>query len=298
MADENTIFMLEDDDDMQGFDDVEVVEAEEEKPLEDEGEKAEEVKDEGEKEETPEPDEPEKKTQFDVDQFAAMIAKQTEQINTLLEVNKKLTEKATAQPEPQPEAPAKPQFTAQDWEDNPEACTDAMYDYRKQIEAFEQQTQEKQQQTVQKQSESELKAQHEADWAEEAQENPFLNDPRVRQTWSQIFYSGLHQKPDGVIRATRELKRQAKLNKVDLNQYVPGQKPDEPADPAEAARKGAEDEAARQRRVKQGTMHGGGKGGGQQKVSLTPAQIEVAKKMNITDMDLYAKTIQAMKGGK
>jgi hypothetical protein len=234
-----------------------------------------------------------------------MIAKQTEQINTLLEVNKRLTEKATAQPEPQPEAPAKPQFTAQDWEDNPEACTDAMIEYRESVKSFEQQTQEKQQQTVQQKTQAELKAMHEADWSEEVQENPFLNNPQVRQTWSQIFYSGLHKKPDGVLRATRELRRQAKQRGVDLNQFVPGQeKPAEPEkkapeiDPAEAARKGAEDEAARQKRVKQGTMHGGGKGGGQQKVSLTPAQIAVAKKMNITDMDLYAKTIQAMKGGK
>ena len=241
-----------------------------------------------------------------------MIARKDEQISALVNQVETLTKTVTArvEPETKPAPPEKPEFTAQDWEDDPEGCSDALYDYREAVKEYNATIEKEEAEATSKQAETELKALHTKDFADEVAETPALNYPQIRQLLSNFFFNpetGFSKRPDGVLRATRELKRQAKEQGIDLSTFGAGadvkpakQEPSEKKEtisPEDAARKGAQDEAARNKRVQQGTMHAGGKSGGEKAVSLNAQQKEVARRFGVSE-EVYAKTIKALGGKK
>lgn len=234
----------------------------------------------------------------------AMISKKDEQIAVLVDQVKALTE-TVVKPKVEaetPHPPEKPSLTAADWEDDYEGCTNIVLDYREKLKEFNETTERERTQTEQQKESSNIQAIHQKDYAEECDELPALTDPKIKQVFANIYYdpaSKLNTKPDGVFRAVKELKRQAKERGVDLTTFGKTKEPDKPAaPPTPDPIKIAEDEAARKARVSISAMHTGGKQSTDGKAApLTAAQIDVARKFGLNP-EAYAKTLAAMPGRK
>ena len=234
----------------------------------------------------------------------AVLVKKDEQISVLVDQVRALTDKVVkpveeVQKKPPPE---KPRFTAQDWEDDYEACDAAMYKYYRESEDFESWQKSELAKIENEEKTSTIQAIHQKDYADECAELPALTDPKIQKVFANIYYDPANKfnaKPDGVFRAVKELKRQAKERNIDLSTF--GQAPAEPEQTKETApdpAKVAADESARKARVATGTMHTGGKQSTDGAApSLTPAQLDVARKFGINP-ETYAKTLAAMPGRK
>ena len=218
----------------------------------------------------------------------AMLGKKDAQIETLVDQVRALTETVVRPKieEAEPQPPQKPTFT------------NSVIDYRERLKEF---TSEKEQaiaQMEQQKTVSNIQAIHQKDYADECEELPALTDPNIRQVFANIYYDPKVQfntKPDGVFRAVRELKRQARERQIDLSAFAPAQQVK--AQQAEAEKVKA-DESARKDRVAVSAMHTGGKQSTDVSTTLTSAQKDVARKFGLSD-DVYAKTLAAMpRGGK
>ena len=327
-GDRETLFLLDDDEGMGGFNDgppepesTEPVNTDKAIPLDEEvvlPEVKEEAKpetddnaepastDEGNKEpdKAPEIDPAEQRWHETI----AMIAKKDSQIETLVDQVRALTE-TVVKPKEEPAAPQPPQkptFTAAEWEDDYDGCTNAVIDYRERLKEFNSELERTQVQAEQQKTVSNIQAIHQKDYADECEELPALTDPKIKQVFANIYYdpnNRFNTKPDGVFRAVKELKRQAKERKVDLATFAPGYTPPSSTPPADSQAQQAEaekiksDEAARKNRVAAGAMHTGGKQSKDISTTLTAAQKDAARKFGVSE-DVYAKTLAAMPGGK
>ena len=246
-----------------------------------------------------EPIEVAKETPAPVDNSAhliGVIAKQTEQINTLLESNKPK--------EPAPEPPAKPEFTQAEWEDNPAQCTQSMYEYNREIETRTEAEHTAQATAHDQEQLGKIQAAHNEGWAAVLEAVPALNTNEstpLRSMYAQHF-EAVKNDPMGTIKAMNALKKdpraQEYLKPAPIKDPAPEQIPasqQAPADLEAAKVKGAADEKARQSRVQAGVMHGSGKGGGQQKIALTPAQRSAAHQFGVSE-ESYAASLKAMGG--
>jgi hypothetical protein len=238
-----------------------------------------------------------------------MLAKKDVQIETLVDQVRALTETVVKPKEEpaSPQPPQKPTFTAAEWEDDYDGCTNAVIDYRERLKEFNSEAERTQAQAEQQKTVSNIQAIHQKDYADECEELPALTHPKIRQVFANIYYDPKNQfntKPDGVFRAVKELKRQAKERKEDLATYAPGYTPqasNPAADAAQSQQAAAEklksDESARKARVEASVMHTGGKQSKEVSTTLSAAQKDVARKFGISE-DVYAKTLAAMPGGK
>ncbi len=319
MANKETIFLLSDDDEdqgMEGFNDAPDFPSEDEdkedaglvlvKDPENKPDESDADKSTDESGETKKEDDPEKEPEIDpaeqrFNELAGMYTNQQEQMNAILEQNKILTEKMTAEPEIKKDPPQKPQLTAQDWEDDPEACNEAFYDYRKENDAFENDQAQAAEEKQTSETTANLQAVHQKDWVYEVAETPALDNPQLKQVWADIYYKGgFSTQQDGVIRATREFKRQAKEQNIDLATFgqAPNEEPpkEEPIDQEEAKRKGAEDEQARQQRVRSSAMQSSTNQSKSSTTTLSATQKATARRFGVSD-EAYARTLKSM-GGK
>lgn len=334
MADRNTVFLLDDveEDDLGGFndpifpseaeedpekkEDPKEPEADKKKPEEDTPGEPEEnpAKDAGpddKKKESPDPDKDDqnKAPAVDFNKAIAMIAKQNEQINTLVATNQQL-QKKVIDPDPEPEPltpPEKPTFTQEQWDDDPESCSNAMYDYRESLKEHEGQVVAQEEEKQNKVNAGHMQKAVNESWELSTDVMPELAEkdesgnwkyPKARQAWEVIYRSpdlGLANDPNGPLKATRALRNHMKENDLSFDGQPKPPRSNPKPDPAEAAARGAEDEAARQKRVKAGTMHTGGKGGGQKSVQLSDEQKRVCKQMNISEK-AYAESMSALGG--
>jgi hypothetical protein len=237
---------------------------------------------------------PEVKPAFDSDKAIAIIAKQNEQIAAQAAQIQKMSEPKKQVENLEP--PEKPTFTADQWDDDPEGCNEALYNYRDQVKEFNGKLAAKEQESAAKTRASQLQAAHKESWDLSVDIMPELaGDEKARNAWAVIFnnqQSGFANDPNGPLKATQALRRFMKEKKLSFDN-----KPTPPKeDPAASAAKGAADEASRQKRVSAQGMHTGGKGGGKQAVQLTETQRAVCRKMNVSEK-AYAETLAAM-GGK
>lgn len=223
-----------------------------------------------------------------------VIAKQTEHINTLLEASK------TKEPDPEP--PAKPEFTQAEWEDNPAQCTQAMYEYNRDVDAKSEAERTAQANAQRQKQVGKIQAAHNEGWKAVLEAVPALNtneNTPLRSLYAQHF-SKVNGDPMGTIKAMNALKNdpraKAFLTPANAPAKAEPKPPGQTAQSIEAARaKGAADEKARQSRVQSGVMHGSGKGGGQQKIALTPAQRSAAHQFGVSE-ESYAASLKAMGG--
>lgn len=241
---------------------------------------------------------------LDTNQLVALMAKQQDQINTLTAVNQKLAEPKTPVKEPKPLV--KPEFTAAEWEDNPQACTDALYQYNRTIEKQQEQAQAHEQQEQARKQTSQLQQAHNTGWATVLEVIPELNtnEPTELRNLYAKHFEAVKGDPLGTIKAMKALREdpraktilsEARAATTDTPDAATQQAPTA-AEVAAAKAKGAADEKARSSRVRAGVMHGSGKGGGQQKVSITPDQHRAAQQFGVSD-EAYMESFKAM-GGK
>ena len=288
MANENTVFFLEDEaEDLGGFNDpilpVEEEENPEEEPKEDD------VPQEKDSEEEPKDEDPEVnpfEEQFN--KAMGLVTSQTEQINTLVEQNKTLQNKF-AEPEVE-QAPEKPVFTQEQWDDDAQACSDANMQYYNDLANFNNKVNTAAQETEQQNKQATMQASHNESWDLATMVMPELADnAKARNAWSAIYYdqgTGFSQDPNGPLKATKALKLHMAKNNLSFDvKETPNTK--------EAERKGAEDEAARQVRLKNSKMHTGTGESQSKTVNLTAEQKSVCRQMNISEQ-AYAETLTAM----
>lgn len=326
MADRNTIFMLDDidEDELGGFNDapeLPVDDSDQDTPGDDPGK-------EEPKQDDPPADDPDKKDDPpadpdkakapadtppapaqgpDINVAVAAIAKLTEQNNKLVE---KLEQKA-APPAEELSAPEKPVFTQDQWDEDPQGCNEALYEYYDQRREYDTKVQEQDQQAADTQQATKLKAAHDDSWNLSVEIMPELADhPKARDAWTRIFNhpdTDYASDPNGPLKATRDLRKFMQEKGLSFDAPAAADTPppqdDPPAndappaqDPADAARQGAEDEAARQTRVRRQAMHTGGRGG-QQTIQLSPEQKAACKAMNVSE-EAYAESLAALEGGK
>ncbi len=253
------------------------------------------------KEADPKPDpveedpKPEVKPAFDPDAAIAMIAKQNEQIASQAAMIQKMSE-----PKVEPEQltpPEKPVFTNNQWDDDPEGCNEALWNYRDEEKAFNKKVAAGETEAKTEADTAATQAAHKESWDLSVDVMPELaGDERARQAWSTIFNNpetGFANDPNGPLKATRALKNFMKEKNLSFGDPPAETKPDSGPDPAEAKKEGAADEAARQNRVKKQGMHTGGKGAGNKAVQLTDAQKNHCRQKNISE-ELFASTLAAM----
>lgn len=264
MAERDTVFLLDDEEMEETPLPVEPEEEKEEAPVEPEPEK----------EEPKTEPEPEKDPGMD---YVAMFARQQEQINSLLEMNKRLVDKGSEKQEPE----QKPVFTAEQWDDDPQGCNEALMNWH--MQQTESKKQAETQQSMQRMNE--IRAKHQADLDAEASRYDFLSDEAgdAKQEWNRIYLDpslGLAKKEDGVFRATLELMKR----KPDY--FKP--KAAEP-DPAKVKA----DESARVERVAKHFVEGSGSRQSEKKITLTPEQRQACVRMGVSEQ-AYIDTIKAM----
>ena len=240
---------------------------------------------------------------LDTNQLVALMAKQQEQINTLTAVNQKLAEPKAPVKEPGPLV--KPEFSAAEWEDNPEACTDALYKYNRTIEKQQEQAQAHEQQEQTRQQTTQLQQAHNTGWNTVLKVMPELNtnEPTELRNIYAKHFAAVKGDPLGTLKAMNAMEKDPRAQAIlkEARADVQAKEPVTNAEPtaaevAAAKAKGAADEKARSSRVKAGVMHGSGKGGGQQKVSITPDQHRAAQQFGVSD-EAYMESFKAM-GGK
>ena len=295
MADKATIFFLDEDPELGGFDDpVEIIE---ENP--DEKAPAEEPTEPEEKKGEPEKVEPEKK---EPDRFAEtlkMVQSLSEQNKALMEQNKALIEKQSKPVEPV-NPPEKPVFTPAQWEDDCQGCTEAIIQYNDEVKQYHG-TIENQKKEQQIQSEQQkIQSAHAESWAlstdyfpELAEmENGQFKNPDLRNAWATVFNSpdtGYKNDPNGPLKATRDLKRFITEKGLKFGKQEEA-KPVEP----EPKAKNLEEENARLSRIVKGTMHGAGQTKiGDKKINLTKEQLQACERLNCSP-EAYAASLSAL----
>jgi len=255
----------------------------------------------------PEP-EPEPKVDPAEERFnnmVAMIAKKDDQLESLVDQVKVLTEKIiqpaeVIEPTEPKVAPTPPDPEEMEWNE----YTDAKIQYFEDLKTYNADVQKSKDDIVKAETEaaqakelSNIQAIHAKDYAEEAEELPILKENEtVRNKWAEIYYSpenAFNTKVDGVLRATRALKALARKDGVDLLTF--GKKPESPKEPIIDPEKLKADEASRLKRVDAGAMTGSNKSPGTE-TKLTADHIQAAEKFGVSP-ESYLKTFKAL-GGK
>ena len=322
MADRNTIFMLDDIDEQElgGFNDMPELPVDgdqtDTKTTDTGNEHADPEKDDDQPEEqpkveqdpavdqkqvkdTPKVEQKPEPAVFDVNTAIATVAKLTEQNNKLMEqLNRKDAPKQEA-----PSAPEKPVFTQNQWDDDPQGCNEALFEYYDKKRVYESQINEDSERAASEQQKKLLEASHQEAWTISLEIMPELKtNEKARKAWAAIYNhpnAGFANDPNGPLKATTALRKFMAEKKLSFDdtpsaeQQTTDPKPD---NNTETARRAAEDEAARQRRVRNQAMHTGGKGG-KSTINLTPEQVSVCRQMNISEQS-YADSLAALGWGR
>ena len=229
--------------------------------------------------------EPEPSQQAIIDKLVATIAKQSEQLATLQQMS--TTERV--QPREAIEEPLEePQFSVEEWELDPKKCTEAVVEYREKIKEREDTAKAEEYAREQTVRQAELTQAHEIGWATVVKAMPELNTNEatpLRMRYAQHFEKYKND-PLGTIKAMHDLENDPVAATLHQKAAPAAAEPD--TDLSAMAK-----EKERQKRVVNGTMHGRGKGGGQQKVSLTPQQ-ESARRFMGVSKESYLETLKAM----
>ena len=225
-----------------------------------------------------------------IDKLVATIAKQSEQLATLQQVAISDKDKPAKLIEEPLEAP---QFSVEEWELDPKKCTEAIVEYREKIKEREAAKEADRFAREQAAKQTELAQAHEIGWATVVKAMPELNtnEPTpLRMRYAQHFekYKG---DPLGTIKAMYDLENDPVAATLRQSSQPAGNA-NTVGNTNDNNTRGVPDNE-RQSRVVQGTMHGRGKGGGQQKISLTPQQ-ESARRLMGVSKESYLETLKAM----
>jgi len=297
MADKATIFMLDDDEpiELAGFDDVQVKDPEKDETPQEPEVKAEEVK-----------KEPEKIV-IEPDKFAEtlkVVKDLAEQNKTLMSQNQAMQEKLMKPKEPDPviEEPKKPVFTAAEWEDDYQGCTEAIISYNDSVREVKAKRASFENERKEKDHQNQIKNAHADSWALSADvfpeiaemENGQYKYPELRTAWATIFgdqSTGYQNDPNGPLKATTALKKFIQQKGIDFK------KPKEPAK-VEVVKeddkvKKLEEENARLSRVVTGTMHSSKPTGTKSEINLTAEQLRACERLNCSPK-AYAESLSAL----
>lgn len=304
MAGKETIFFLDDDPaELAGFDDVQVKEPEkepeakaDETPQEPEV-KAEEVK-----------KEPEKVV-IEPDKFAEtlkVVKDLAEQNKILMAQNQAMQEKLMKPKEPDPviEEPEKPVFTAAQWEDDYQGCTEAVIAYNESLRHVKEKKASFENERKAKEYQEQIKNSHADSWTLSTEVFPELAEmeggeykyPELRTAWATIFgdpSTGYQSDPNGPLKATTALKKFIQQKGIDFKKVKEPKKVEVVKEDDKV--KKLEEENARLSRVVTGTMHGSKPTGNKTKINLTAEQLQACDRLNCSP-EAYAASLSALGG--
>jgi len=288
MAEYDNIFVLDDDETEDVFEQVVEDKKEELETVEETEETTpDEVEEQPEEEQEPE-EKPEPQQPKDVSpELVALLAKKDEENRALNQQVVTLAEHIKRSTTPDKKEELTPLEISQDeYDEDPVAATQRIVEHNEKAKALEQQRQQEAYQSQQAENEAVLRQHHERRWNVRVKQYPALRDnPEAKQMFISAMKRYVHD-PSGIDYAVEDLETDPKFQAI----VTP---PQDNTPPPETK----PDDTARKQRVRQSVMHGSGKTGSQTKVELTQEHRDAARKFDVSP-EVYIETLNSLKAAQ